>query len=176
MASHASMKFAVAAALCGGLCLGCAKTPDGPDPRFAAQRAKYLLTHEPSGALPVLDAREELAGDGSVTLVGQVGGTPEPMSKAKASFVVADPTLLSDDGHDDHECGDNCPFCKRKQESQANGLALVEIVDEAGGVVPIGAAALFGLQAEQTVVVHGQAEIDNLGNLVVKARGLYIRR
>jgi hypothetical protein len=162
--------------VCTGLVWGCAKADRGPDSRFAAQRAKYLLTSEPSGALPVLDAREELACDGSVTLVGMVGGAPAPLSKSQASFVVADPTLLADDGHDHHECGDDCPFCKRKHESQAQGLALVEIVDEQGVVVPIGAEALFGLAPETTVVVHGQAQIDSQGNLVVKAQGLYIRR
>ncbi len=162
--------------VCTGLVWGCAKAPAGPDPRFAAERAKYLLPSEPSGALPVLDAREELACDGRVTLVGQVGGAPQPLSESQASFVVADPTLLTDDGHEHHECGDDCPFCKRKQENEAHGLALVEIVDEQGSVVPIGAAALLGLEPETTIVVHGQAEIDSLGNLVVKARGLYIRR
>lgn len=156
-------------------CCGCGRAPGGPDPRFATERALYLLSAEPSGALPVLDAREELSCDGAVTLVGQVGGATEPLSPHKASFVIADPTL-ADDGHDGHECGDNCPFCKRKQENQAHGLALVEIVDPDGKVVPIGAAALFGLEVDQTVVVQGRAEVDSLGNLVVKAPGLYIRR
>lgn len=171
-----SLKHAAVILLCSGLFGGCAKAPSGPDPRYAAERAKLLLTAEPAGALPVLDAREELACDGSVTIVGQVGGAPQPLSKTSASFVVADPTLLADDGHGDHECGDNCPYCKRKQEALADGLALVEILDDSGSVTPIGAEALLGLELGQTVVVQGQAEIDNLGHLVVKARGLYIRR
>ncbi len=156
--------------------VGCGYGPATVDPRYAAHRARLLLQTEPAGAVTVLDACESLAEAGEIVLVGQIGGVADPWTKGQASFVLADPSVTAPSGgHDHHDCGDNCPYCSKK-EGKTSGLALVQFVDEQGRVLPIGAQQLFNLDTLQTVVVRGRAERTELGDVVVSASGLYIRR
>lgn len=156
-----------------------------PDPRLAAERARYLLVAEPQDPQSILDLRESLAGAGAsaqeheVVLVGHVGGNIEqPWSRGTAQFILADPSLVAaaDDPHAGHACGDDCPYCKKRQEAELSGLALVQFLDDDGSVLPLDVRQLFGFDADQTVVVRGRARLDQAGNLVVAAQGLYLRR
>ena len=53
---------------------------------------------------------------------------------------------------------------------------IVEVVDAKGQVPAVDARKLLGLAEGQTVVVRGEARIDGLGNLAVRARGVHLRR
>ena len=141
--------------------------------QFISQRAKYVLDEEPSGAIGVLDLRENIVGQQEVLLVGQIGGIVDPWSRGQASFVITDPIATIDgEGHPE-SCG--CPFCKEATD-QTEGLALVQFIDAHGSVLQMDAQRLFGIQKDQVVVVLGQAELNQLGHLVVSASGLYVRR
>ena len=94
----------------------------------------------------------------------------------RALFLVADPSLAVGSDDHAHECGDGCPFCVKKREDQTEALAVVEFVDDAGKVLPYDVRQLFGVAENQIVVVRGQPRIDDLGGLIISARGLYIRR
>ncbi len=171
-----------ALAVCGLVGLvtwaGCGHQSGGE--RWASQRAKYLLPSEPADALGVLDLEESSLSDHEITLVGTVGGVPNPWAEGQAAFVVTDPSLAAEESEDEHHhaCGDNCPYCAKKKAAVAptTGMALIQVVDEQGQVVPIDARQLFNLAPSQTVVVRGRAERDQQGHLVISARGLYIRR
>ena len=54
--------------------------------------------------------------------------------------------------------------------------ALVQVVNPEGVVVDIDARELLSVKLNQLVVVRGLAEIDSLGNLIVSADGVYVRR
>ena len=47
---------------------------------------------------------------------------------------------------------------------------------ESGAVVEIDARKLLPIEEEQLIVVEGTAQLDDLGNLVVSAKGVYVRR
>ncbi len=161
---------------------GCGSTAQ--DPRVPTWRSQIVLDSEPEGAVSVLDLRESLTAEGaarkadSVTLVGQIGGVTNPWGRGEAAFVVAEPSMLVEgDGHahsPDHDAA-SCPFCS-KHANPTESLAMVKFVDQAGQVLPIDARELLGVQAAQTVVVRGQAELDALGNLLISAHSLYIRK
>jgi hypothetical protein len=89
-------------------------------------------------------------------------------------FVISDPTA---GGDDEHVCTDEgCPFCANKKQAESEAIAVVQFVDAQGRVLPLDARQLFDLAPQQTVVVRGQAKIDELGSLILSANGLYTRR
>ena len=141
---------------------------------LADQGRKFLLAEEPPGAVSILDFREAGAGAADVVLFGRVGGAKPPWSPHAAEFMISDPTHIT--AEDDHVChSDNCPFCKGKQQ-QNDALAIVLLTDEAGRVPAVAARRLLPLDEGQLVVVRGQAEVNSIGQLVVRATGLYVRR
>jgi len=149
--------------------LGCGASSSA----YLAQREALLLLDEPSGAIGVLDLSETIDGEEDVVVVGQIGGVTDPWSPGLANFVIADPiAVIEGEGHPE-SC--DCPFCKKSAE-QAEGLALVQFLDEQGEVLRVDAQKLFDLEEDQMVVVRGRARMDELGHLVVAARGLYVRR
>ncbi len=156
---------------------GCGDSEAGVDPQVvAAHRAKYLLESEPPDALGVLDLIETIRGTQEVVVIGKIGGVPEPWAKGRAAFIMADPSLLlENEGDGEHTEDCDCPFCSKNKDG-ASGLARVTFVDQDGQVVPVDARELFGVKDRQTVVVRGEATVDGLGELVVLAKGLYIRR
>lgn len=163
------------------LAVGCQQAADALPAHLAPLRAKYLLADEPADALGVADAFAAADSQPELVLVGQIPASPEPWTKGRALFLVADPGVCSvDGGHDAHACGDGCPFCAKKKEGQpdplAQTLAVVQFVDEQGQVLPHDARQLFGIETDQVVVVRGRAQVDGLGRLVVSANGLYVRR
>jgi hypothetical protein len=156
---------------------GCTQQAAGPSPEHAALGQKFLLGNEPEGAVGIIDFRESpSAAEGAdVTLVGRIGGGKTTWSSQSASF------LLSDPAHDiaagsEHEChSENCPFCKGKPGAET-AQAIVLLTGDDGKVPPIDARKLLPLEEGQTVVVSGRAEVNAIGQLVVHARGLYLRR
>ena len=155
---------------------GCSQESSGVDPRWAVQRENLLLDHEPDGAVGVLDAREMIPHAGKLVIVGRIGGVDDPWGRDEASFAIADPSWAPDDHATHEDCGDDCPFCSAKEDSANDAVALVQVVDEAGKVLPVDARALLGVDTDQMVVVLGDAEVNSLGLLVVSAQGIYVRR
>ena len=158
---------------------GCGQDSGLSDAEAAKVRSRFELSEEPADAVGVLEAREALATQDSVqeiALFGRIPASPTPWTKGRALFLLADPSLAVASGDHAHECGDGCPFCAKKQQDQTESLAVVEFVDEAGKVLLYDARQLFGVAENQIVVVRGTPRVDELGSLIISARGLYIRR
>jgi hypothetical protein len=147
---------------------------------------KYRLASEPTAAQSIVEARGALEGQSSaqdVVLVGRIDGLSQPTwDPQRAAFMLADLSLKAkadsgDEAHDEtpkHDA-ENCPFCKAKTKKELAGLAMVEVVDEQGTVPKVDARELLGLKDGQVVVVRGQGQVDDLGNMVVRASGLFVR-
>jgi len=159
--------------------LGCGENiPSVPDAVVSGHRDRLLLTAEPEDLVTVLDIRESLKEPREVALVGTIGGMKNPWTNGKAQFVLADPTAPPP-GEAEHECTNpGCKFCaaKKKKDDPIYAVAVVEFVDAAGKILPIDARRLFDLKADQTVVVRGQARVNEVGCMVVQADGIYVRR
>jgi hypothetical protein len=156
---------------------GCGQQAAAPSAEHAALGQKFLLGEEPAGAIGIIDFRESpaAADAANVTLVGRIGGGKLTWSNQSASFLLSDPAHEIAAGSE-HEChSDNCPFCKGKQSAD-RAQAIVLLTDDNGQVPPIDARKLLPLAEGQTVVVSGRAEVNAIGQLVVHARGLYVRR
>jgi hypothetical protein len=166
---HLVLLVSLAGCLVSSL-IGCGSADD---PRIAAQRKRLVLADEPADATSILDAKQQLADERDVTLVGTIGGDDQNTAKGNvASFVLAE---LASDGHGaDHDAG-NCPFCKRRKAETP--LVVVQMVDEQGQVLPIDARRLLGVERGQVVVVRGKSQhSDRLDLFIVTADGIHIRR
>ncbi len=114
------------------------------DPRVTELREKYLLAAEPSGAVSISAAKQSLESQPEFVLMGRIGvGSHDPWEPGKATFVISDAVPdksghASQPGHDK----DNCPFCKRRA-SAAESTAIIQLVDEAGQVLPVDARQLL---------------------------------
>lgn len=183
--------------------LGCAKPSATPEQRAAAKL--LLLAEEPSGAMGILDYRESLApattesDDGAtasvdsitttsvalaetpvvsttpveVVLLGKIGGAKLTWSPTSAEFVITDPAVDLD-AH--AACTDDgCPFCKDKSDV-ASGQALVRLRQKEGEILAVDARKVLPVEEGQMVVVRGLASVNAVGQLVVDADGIYIRR
>jgi len=165
-------------AACGLLVLlvatGCDCQSKSLNAELSAERDRLQLAAEPPGAVSVLELRESLTGNSQdVVVVGRVGGSKPVFSAQHASFFLVDPAALPEHQHADG-CGDNCPYCSKGADD--NAVAMIHCVDAQGEAVPIGADRLFDLAEGQTAVIQGTAHVDESGNLIVLANGLYIRR
>jgi len=156
---------------------GCSPHAAGPTPEQVALGQKFLLAEEPGGAVGIIDYREAPPAEDQtdVTLVGRIGGGKLTWSSQSATFLLSDPTHEIGAGSE-HEChSDNCPFCKGKTNAD-HAQAIVMLTDGDGNVPPVDARKLLPLAEGQTIVVSGRAEVNAIGQLVVHARGLYVRR
>jgi len=157
---------------------GCAESiPSAPQALVNEHRGRLLLSVEPDDLVTVLDIRESLKEPREVALVGKIGGLKNPWTRGKAQFVLADPTAPPP-GEAEHGCTDSgCKFCAAKKKDAPNSaIAVVEFVDATGKILPIDARQLFDLKADQTVVVRGQASVNEIGCMVVQADGIYVRQ
>lgn len=170
--------------------VGCAKGPVKADPAVVAElRAKLLLTEEPAEALSLLDWRALEQEGEMITLVGKVGGMPNPWGDTapdfpwragEATFFVVDPVTAAEFadhvGEDADAHAADCPFCARKAESKTSSIAAVSFLASDGEAIQIDARELLGVKAGDTVVVHGRPLPIGDDLLVIEADGLFIRK
>ena len=111
---------------------GCGHSDVAQSPSEAgsgAMRSQYRAEEEPDGAMPVGEARESVADEQAVTLVGTIGGSPEPFVDGIAAFTIVDPKVpycTPDEG-----CPTPWDYCCTQDQVKGN-IATVKIVDEAG--------------------------------------------
>lgn len=160
------------------LLTGCGQSdnPSGnasPGGGTAAAGSDYLLAVEPPGAMGVVEARETIRNDDELTVVGRIGGLPDPFVKGIAAFTIVDLSLKPcppDEG---------CPTpwdCCCDLDKLRSHKAMVKVVDQQGQLVAVDAKELLGIEPLATLVVRGRAKRDEAGNLTVLADGVYRRQ
>lgn len=151
--------------------LGCSPIVD---PMIASHRQKLILVSEPEKAVSLIEAKSILTKESEIVLLGRIGaGELDPFEKGTASFVLSE-ALADDHGNDDGHDASDCPFCKRRAAEVP--IATIELHDEAGKPIAVGADKLLGLKKGQTVVVQGRGiYVADLDTIQVKASKLFIR-
>ena len=134
--------------------------------------SSFLASNEPTGAIPVGEAREKTEDGQEVTLVGRIGGSRKPFVDGLAAFTIVDAKVPF--------CapGEGCPtpwdYCCETDAVKSN-IATVKIVSEAGTPVSKSARELLNVKELATVVVKGKAKRDDQGNLTVSANQVFVR-
>jgi hypothetical protein len=162
---------------------------------IADQRTRLRLTEEPKKFQQVLDTQKTLSAlrtkqnpsaTQEVVIRGQIGGMPNvwpemhpafPWYEKQASFFLVDSKIAAQfAAHDKHHGGgDKCAFCQSLAERNANAIAVVNLVDERGEIIPVDSRELLGLKERQTVVVRGKARLLGGSMLVIDADKIYTR-
>ncbi len=169
--------------LSAGFCLaasllavaGCQKNSDVAtieSPDQVGSSSEYVVAMEPTGAMPVGEAREASEDGQDVTLVGLIGGSPEPFVDGLAAFTIVDPKVpycAADEG-----CPTPWDYCCHMDDVKDN-IATIKIVDESGAPVARDARELLGVKELSTVVVKGKAKRDDQGNLSVATSEVFVR-
>jgi hypothetical protein len=149
------------------------------DSRMATSRsvdaAKYVLAEEPDGAIGVIAARAEAKHGDPVVLVGRIGGSANPWVDGRAAFMLLDASVIvvanGTESAPGQVCMDDCCAIAR-----AESTTLVKVVDVRGTVLAADARKLFGIAADDMVVVRGKVNKDEAGNFVVLADGVHVRK
>ncbi len=153
--------------------VGCQSKDSGSTAAHENQASSvYLVTSEPTGAIPVGEARAK-SGDGEeIVLVGRIGGSSKPFIDGLAAFTIVDPKVPH------CAAGEGCPtpwdYCCETAAVKEN-IATVKIVDESGQPVTQSARDLLQVKELSTVVVKGKAKRDDQGNLTVAANQVFVR-
>ena len=141
----------------------------------AQAQALFHTGEPPSMARPIGEIVQSPSVGEEVTVRGQIGGAVDPFGEGYAIFLLADESLLFCD-----EMEMSCPTpwdacCEDPEKVQAN-RALVQITDEKGQVLPLSLKDFEGLAPNSKVVVAGKvAEVDQAGNVIIDASGIYRR-
>jgi len=147
-------------------------TPIYGDSAAHVADSQYVVDAEPSGAIPVGEARQSVEDEQTVTLVGTIGGSSKPFVDGLAAFTIVDPQVpycSADEG-----CPTPWDYCCTQDQVKDN-IATVKIVDESQKPVADDARKLLGVKELSTVVVQGKAQRDNQGNLTVAASKIFVR-
>src|SRR6056297_2394805 len=158
------------------LATGCADKPvagtGGTPQEPGVDAVSYLAEREPEGAIPVGQARQGVKDQQPITVVGLIGGSTAPFVDGLAAFTIFRPKVPH------LPAGEGCPtpwdYCCRQDEVKQN-IATVKLVDANGQPVNQDARALLGVQELSTVVVEGQAQRDEAGNLSVAAERVFVK-
>ena len=177
--------FAVRATICALLTLlaGCYGSSGVNAPGSGRWPQFPLLEEQPPGSRGVIETKADLEARESpdqwteIVLVARIGGIEgETWDPDRAAFVVVDLSVVEPE--QTHESpqhdADNCPFCRANRKKLLASTALVEIVDSTGQVPPVHAGKLLGVEEGQTIVLQGEGRIDGLGNLAVRATGVFV--
>ena len=137
-----------------------------------ATPSAFVVSSEPTGAVPVGEARESAKDGDDVVLVGTIGGSPKPFVDGIAAFTIVDPKVpycAPEEG-----CLTPWDYCCEQGQVKDN-IATVKVVDESGKPVASDARDLLDVKELSTVVVKGAAERDEQGNLAVLANQVFVR-
>jgi hypothetical protein len=148
------------------------------DLRSAAKEidaTKYILAEEPDDAVGVIAARAAANNGDPIVVVGRIGGSTNPWVEGRAAFMLLDASVAvvanGTAPTENQICMDDCCAIQR-----AASTTLVKVVDERGSVLAADARHLFGVAAEDMVVVRGKVSKDEAGNFTVLAEGVHVRK
>ncbi len=160
---------------------GCADSGVPPAPQAATGDPQetildpLLMAQKPDNAISVREALKRKEGETVIV----TGRTPpenvKPFNTGVAAFVLMAPEdLAQEDIKEELECNDaaTCPSCKKLLDLFA---VRVELVDEAGAVLPTTAEGFRGLKAGDPITVEGEVKRDGKDDRAVRivARRFY---
>lgn len=144
-------------------------------PEVAAIRNRVVVSQEPAAAISIEDARKRVDENSDVVLTVRIGNRNfvNWSEKNHATFYVSEGFPGSDyNVGSDHDAS-TCPFCKWKWKEE-DSLAIVQLVDSGGDVLPHAADSLLDLEQGSKVTIQGQGAIDEAGFLVVRLGSLFV--
>jgi hypothetical protein len=131
----------------------------------------FFLQEDPSGTVPLHEARANATTGEEVAFTGYIGGRAEPFTEGRALFLVTDSEKAP-------ACTDACEVpwdaCCVPRETIAANSAAVQVVDEAGGTLRLGLKGKEGLVPGAGVTVVGEVREASEDVFIVDASALKV--
>lgn len=146
------------------------------DPRVQSYRDSLIMKVEPSGAVTIEEARQNIEENSRIVLIGKVGNKDIPTwwQEGRASLVISEGYPGSDYNVGPDHDPRTCPFCKWKWKT-VDSFAVVEFVTSDASVIPVDAPTLLPVKAGDVVVVQGIGRLAEDGSLTLAADGVFLR-
>lgn len=157
---------------------GCSKKVADLETPVLYDGSKFVLSVEPSESQGVISVRETAKDKDDVVIVGRIGGSLTPWVDGRAAFQIVDSSLVacSDEKEDGEVCSCKTPWDYCCETDLPKAMTLVQFVEPDGTVVKHDARKIFELEELQTVIVKGKAKRDETGNLIIMAKGMFVRK
>jgi hypothetical protein len=168
---HRTCTLFIAFACSLPMAVGCGQSA-AEQPVSVVASSEFRLTIEPTGALEVLDAKDQAKDGEAVVVVGRLGGGVNPWVDGRAAFLIVDTRILPS-CDEAGLCTADCADCAKEMMAAST---MVKFIDPDGNVLPVDARKLLGVKEQETVVVQGIAKRDQSGNVSIAAEGIFIRR
>lgn len=155
----------------GGLLFSGCEKPLSPE--ILAWRKEFLCDLKPSDPLSLTDAKGKLQQEADVTLVGKVGtGKLDPFVKGRAQFVLSEAPAGGHGDEKDHDSTE-CIYCRRRLAEAP--LAIVELHNASGAVIPVSAKEALGIVDGQRLVIEGRGKYDpELNSISLVAKQVFV--
>jgi hypothetical protein len=142
-------------------------------PEVAAWRKEFLCATKPSDPLSLTDAKGKLQQESDITVVGKVGsGKLDPFVKGRAQFVLSEAPASGHGDEKDHDATE-CIYCRRRLADAP--LAVVELHDATGKVIPLAANETLGISDGQRLVIQGRGKYDpELNSIAIVAKQVFV--
>ncbi len=135
--------------------------------------SKYLLAKEPADAKNIATIAESAKNNDEVVAVGRIGGSETPFVEGQAAFTIVDLSLVPCNEKDDDSCQTPWDYCCDTDKLKTHSVA-VQMVDDQGKPVKVGAKELLKVKELQTLVIKGKVE--RAGDTVtILANSLFVR-
>lgn len=151
---------------------GCSQ--ESTTPASSTTGTEFLLNREPGGALEVMAAKKAAKDQEEIIVVGRIGGKVDPWIKDLAAFDLADNSLVACNDIPGDGCETPWDYCCDPNVDK--GRIQIRVVDDGGKVVKTDARKLLGVKELDTIVVRGTAKVDEAGNLIVLATGVFVKK
>ena len=154
------------------LSTGCSNSNPSASNGAKPASSPYVVTNEPTGAIPVGTARDTVADKQAAVLIGHIGGSEKPFVDGMAAFTIVDPKVAF------CAAAEGCPtpwdYCCEQNEVKKN-IAMIKVVDSDGRIVAQDAKSLLGVKELSLVVVQGNVQRDEVGNLTLLATQVFLK-
>ena len=151
-----------------------ASTATARQPGETAAAEALLLPDAPAAPIPIGKARREASPGQAIVVVGQIGGTLNPIGGRHASFVLADEDILFCNEMPDDHCETPWDACCEDPEKLAANRATILFVDQTGIPLGLNLKETIDLSELERVIVEGTVSPDSTPeNLVIHATGMH---
>ncbi len=141
----------------------------------AIPAAKFITGEKPANAPHLTNVKANADVGDKVMFEARVGGRVDVFVDGMAIFVAADPKLISCDQRPGDYCKVPWDYCCENFDAMKNGMATIQIIDDAGLPYEVSAEGQGGLEPLKTVVIQGVvSEKGDDGNFVVDASGIWV--
>ena len=140
-----------------------------PSPAVAEIESRFT-TSPPTDAIAVGELLASTETEGTVSVVGQIGGTVSPFGEGYAVFFLADESLVFCTEMESDNCPTPWDACCEDPDKVKDNRLLVQFTGDSGEVLPISLNGIKNLEELRRVIVTGTLISAEGGGVILDAK------